>query len=337
MKSLYESIMQSRFPISKIEESIISKAGVGFEDKAREEIMSACGCTPESEIDVIDRKLYLKLRFNSYNERRVYAHALGRQNSYVTLKNILKTTDIYYVLTDGLTIYGSDISKGPDWMNDMNNILDLFEDKRWHFVDANHKEITGKFDVVYMEGGYFTDGTRDYKRLCDWLKKHSTKDIHLEIHGSSGNGSISASNISCDNMLIEYMYETCTLTNCKADTLKLGGGDFSGSPIGRCFFKNSKFNKIDVYSDDSTLFNKLYFMLSGIEYVETQMDLRHSIPETKLSLVKMYLKNYYNLVKKNLQAIGDPEVIINVKKRRGPGYSTFSLQEGKDKYILNIV
>ena len=65
------------------------------------------------------------------------------------------------------------------------------------------------------------------------------------------------------------------------------------------------------------------------------MDHRHSIPETKLSLVTMYLKDYYNLVKKNLQTIGNPEVVINVKKQRGPGYSTFSLQEGKGKYVLN--
>ena len=36
MKSLYESIMQSRFPINKIEESILSKSGVGLEVKIDE-------------------------------------------------------------------------------------------------------------------------------------------------------------------------------------------------------------------------------------------------------------------------------------------------------------
>ena len=326
MRSLYESILDSDEQVAK--DTVLAAY--------REKIMSACGCTPESEIDVIDGKLYLSLRFGRTGYD-IYTHQLGSQNSYDTLKDILKTTDIYYVVTDRLILSGTGGTNGVDWENNINNILNLFENKRWHFVDTNHKEIKGKFEVSYTELSNFQKGSRDYKRLCDYLKKHSTKDIRIEIHGSHNDGDISVSNIDCDNVLIQYMTENCTFTNCKADVLKIGGGGYTDSFIGRCFFKNSKFNKIDIYSSNGSLLHKLYFMLKGIEAAEDQIDGRYELSGTKVSFVKKCLKDNYDVIKKNLQAVGNPEVIINVLKQRGPGYFTFKLQEDKGKYILNSI
>lgn len=329
MRSLfevYESITDSDEQVVK--STVLTAYG--------EKIMSTCGCTPESEFDIIDNKLYIVLRY-SRNDYEIYTHLFGSRTSYSVLKDILKSTDIYYVVTNRLVLSGTGGSKGSDWENNINNILDLFENKRWHFVDANHKEIRGKFEVSYVENSYFKEGSRDYKRLCDWLKKRSTKDIRIKIHGSHNDGDISVSNIDCNNIVVGYMSENCTFTNCKADVLKIGGGEYTNSFIGRCFFKNTKFNKIDVYSDDSSLLSKLYFMLSGIKDVEDLINRKYGLSETKVSLVKRCLKDDYDVIKKNLQAIGNPEITINVTKQRGPGHFTFKLQENNGKYILNSI
>lgn len=302
----------------------------------REKIMSACGCTPGSEIDAIDGELYLKLQYDK-NNYEIYTHLFGSQNSYDILKTILKSTDIYYVVTDRLVLSGTGGSiKGADWENNINNILDLFENKRWHFVDANHKEINGKFEVTYAENSNFTGGSRDYKRLCDWLKKHATNDTEIEIHGSR-RGDISVSNIDCDNVFITYTSGGCTFTNCKADKLKICNLWYVDSHVGRCFFKNTKFNNVSVYSNDDTLLPKLYFMLKGIEAAEDQIDGRYKLSGTKLSFVKDCLKNNYDVIKKNLQTIGNPSITIKVQKQKGPEHFTFMLQEDKGKYILNSI
>ena len=78
-------------------------------------------------------------------------------------------------------------------------------------------------------------------------------------------------------------------------------------------------------------------MLKGIKDVEDLIDGRYTLSETKVSFVKRRLKDNYDVIKKNLQAVGNPDVIINVTKQRGPSHFTFKLQEDRGKYILNSI
>ena len=129
------------------------------------------------------------------------------------------------------------------------------------------------------------------------------------------------------------MSENCTFTNCKADSFRIGGG---GTPVnGICFFKNTKFNKIEVYSSNDSLLRKLYFVLKDIEMVEKEIKGYRSSGDKEF--IKRCLKDNYDVIKKNLQEIGNPDVTINVTRKRGPGYFTFKLQEDKGKYILNSI
>ena len=331
MRSLYESILDI-----DNDKTIDNKVQL---EAYKQEIFDSCECYPDgSSIEIDGNKMYLDLHFHS-SLNDCFVDQLANERGLKCLTNVMKNFDIYFCLRnsrdrDFLDVTVSITSK-ISWNDAVNNAMKLFNNPKWHWCTADHKEIKGKFDCIYKDHSFIHDGEeRDYKELCKWFNKNSSRDLYIHLSSTTSTGKATCKNINDAILLYEYGRAVIDLENSQVKEMSVGPTTTIPASFGDGIIPHNVKTKKLVLTSDGCYIDKVARCI--FNNIDLDAYPRRGYGDTVgFDRLKNILELEYETIRDNIKDLGNPEVIIKVSRRRST--QVFTLKEYRGKYILKRI